>query len=112
MSLEDFQILDNESFDNSIKKRDFTKVDHQQRAQLNQSDQILDFIFGENHNFHRIGNGYLQFIITVRKKDTTNFHNDDPIRSVNNPYAFCFKEARSSTTIGSDIEHNKFCGLL
>ena len=24
--------------------------------------------------------------------------------------AFCFKEARLSTTLESDIEHNKFCG--
>ena len=28
MSLEDFQLLDNEPFDNSIIKRDFTKVFH------------------------------------------------------------------------------------
>ena len=26
--------------------------------------------------------------------------------------AFCFKEARLSTTIGSDIEHTKFCGQV
>ena len=31
---------------------------------------------------------------------------------VNNAFAFCFKEARLSTTIGSDIEHNKFCGQV
>ena len=29
-----------------------------------------------------------------------------------NAYAFCFKEARSSTTIGSDIEHNRLCGQV
>ena len=28
---------------------------------------------------------------------------------MNNPFAFCLKEARLSTTIGSDIEHNKYC---
>ena len=113
MSLEDFQLLDNESFDNSIIKRDFTKIYHQQGAQLNQSDQNIEFIFGENNNYHQIGNGYLEFNITVRKNDTTNFHIEDPIRLVNNGYAFCFKEARLSTTIfGSDIEHNKFCGQL
>ena len=28
MSLEDFQLLDNEPFDNSIIKRDFTKTSH------------------------------------------------------------------------------------
>ena len=50
MSLEDFQLLDNESLVNSIIKRDFTKIYHQQGAQLNQSDQIIEFIFGENNN--------------------------------------------------------------
>ena len=112
MSLEDFQLLDNEPFDNSIIKRDFTKIYHQQGAQLNQSDQNIEFIFGENNNYHQIGNGYLEFNITVRKHDTTNFHVEDPIRLVNNGYAFCFKEARLSTNIGSDIEHNKFCGQV
>ena len=67
---------------------------------------------GENNNNHQIGNGYLEFNITVRKNDTTNFHHEDPIRLVNNGYAFCFKEARLSTSIGSDIEHNKFCGQV
>ena len=56
MSLEDFQLLDNEPFDNSIIKRDFTEIYHQQAAQLNQSDQNIEFIFGENNNYHQIGN--------------------------------------------------------
>ena len=41
-----------------------------------------------------------------------NSHIEDPFRLVNNGYAFCLKEARLSTTIGSDIEHNKFCGQV
>ena len=110
--LEDFQLFDNEPFDNSIIKRDFTKIYHQQGAQLNQSDQKIEFIFGENNNYPQIGNAYLEFNITVRKDDSTNFHREDPIRLVNNGCAFCFKEARLSTTIGSDIEHNKFCGQV
>ena len=80
--------------------------------QLSQSDQNIEFIFGENNNFHQIGNAYLEFDITVRKRDTTNFHIEDPIRLVNNGFAFCFKEARLSTTIGSDIEHIKSCGQV
>ena len=112
MSLEDFQLLDNEPLDNSIIKRDFTKIYHRQGDQLNQSDQNIEFIFGENNNYHQIGNAYLEFNITVRKNDTTNFHNDDPIRLVNNGFAFCFKEARLSTYLGSDIEINKFCGQV
>ena len=112
MSLEDFQLLDNEPLDNSIIKRDFTKIYHRQGDQLNQSDQNIEFIFGENNNYHQIGNAYLEFNITVRKHDTTNFHDDDPVRLVNNGFAFCFKEARLSTSLGSDIEINKFCGQV
>ena len=112
MSLEDFQLIDNEPIDNSIIKRDFTKIYHRQGDQLNQSDQNIEFIFGENNSYHQIGNAYLEFIITVRKNDDTNFHFDDPVRLVNNGFAFCFKEARLSTTIGSDIEINKFCGQV
>ena len=44
MSLEDFQLLDNEPFDNSIIKRDFTKFYHQQGAPLNQSGQNIEII--------------------------------------------------------------------
>ena len=78
---------------------------------MNQSDQNVEFVFGEN-NYHQIGNGSLEFDITVRKSDSTNFHYDDPIRLVNSGSAFCFKEARLSTTSGSDIEHNKICGQV
>ena len=112
MSLEDFQLLDNEPLDNTIIKRDFTKIYHRQGDQLNQSDQNIEFIFGENNNYHQIGNAYLELNITVRKNDDTNFHYDDPVRLVNNGFAFCFKESRLGTTIGSDIEINKFCGQV
>ena len=112
MSLEDFQLLDNEPLDNSIIKRDFTKIYHRQRDQLNQSHQNIEFIFGENNNYHQIGKAYLEINITVRKNDDTNFHYDDPVRLVIDGFAFCFKEARLGTTIGSDIAINKFCGQL
>ena len=42
MSVEDFQLLYNEKFDNSINKRDFLKVYHKQGAQLNQPDQNIE----------------------------------------------------------------------
>ena len=112
MNLEDFQLLDNEPFDNSITKRDFFKIYHRQGYQLNQSDQNFEFFFGENNNYHQICNAYLEFKITVRKNDTTNFHNDDPIRLVINGFAFCFKEAHLSTSTGGDIEINKLCGQV
>ena len=112
MSLEYFQVLDNEPFDNSIIERDFLKIYHQQGAQLNQSDQNIEIIFGENNNYHQIGNSYLEIDITVRKNDTRNFHNEDPIRFLKIGNAFCFEKARLSTTIGSDIEHKLFCGQV
>ena len=112
MSLEGFQLLDNEPLDHSIIKRDFTKIYHRQGDQLNQSDQDIEFIFGENNNYHQIGNAYLDINITVRKSDDTNFHYDDPARLVNNGYAFCFKEEHLGTTIGSDIEIINFCGQV
>ena len=110
--MEDFQLLENEPFGNSIVKRDFLKVYHKQGAQLNQSDQNIEFVFGENNNYHQIGNAYLEIDITVRKSDSANFHYDNPIRLVNNAFAFCFKEARLSTTLMPDIEIHKFCGQL
>ena len=88
------------------------KIYHRQGDQLNQSDQNIEFIFGENNNYHQIGNAYLEFNITVRKNDTTNFHNDHPVRLVNNGFAYCFKEARLTTSVGGDIEINKFCGKI
>ena len=51
-------------------------------------------------------------ILQYEKNDITNFHNEDPIRLVNNAFAFCFKEARLTTSIGGDIEINKFCGQI
>ena len=52
MSLGVFQLLDIEPLDNSINKRDFTKKYHRQGDQLNQSDQNIEMIFGENNNYH------------------------------------------------------------
>ena len=70
----------------------------------------MELILSERNNYHQKGNGYLQFLITVRKTDSTNFHYDDRVRLLNNGFAFCFKEAPLSTTLGSDMEHYKFCG--
>ena len=112
MSLEDFQLLDNEPFDNSIIKKDFLKIYHQQGAQLNQSDQNIEFIFGENNNYHQVGNSYLEFDITVRREDNANFTNNSAIRLTNNAFAYCFKEARLGITSGSDLEHNKYVGQV
>ena len=68
MSLENFQLVDGEPIDDSIVKRDFTKKYHRKGDQLDQLDQNIEFISGENNNYHQIGNAYLEFNITVRKK--------------------------------------------
>ena len=112
MSIEDFNLLDNEAFDNSITKRDFVKIYHQQGAQLNQPDQNIEFIFGENSNFYQIGNSYLEFDIRVRREDDANFTDNSHIRMTNNAFAYCFKEAVLSSTSGGDIEHNKYVGPI
>ena len=99
MHLEVFEVIDNEPIDNSIIKRDFIKVYHQQGAQLNDPDQNTEFIFGENNTYHQIGNSYLQFDITVRKSNNVDFRvtNDaatnEVVRLVNNAFAHCFDEA-------------------
>ena len=76
MSLEDLELIDNIKIDNSIIKRDFTKVYHQQGAVLNTPNQNIDFIFGQNNNYHDIGSAYLEFDKTLRKAGG-NFENDN-----------------------------------
>ena len=88
MSLDDFQLLDNEPFDNSIIKRDFLKAYHQQGAQLNQPDQNIEFVLGNNSIYHQIGNCHSEFDIKVQKNDGANFHSDNPIRLINIAFAF------------------------
>ena len=109
MRLEDFQLIDNDPIDNSIVKRDHNKVYHQQGANLNDSNQNVEFIFGENKNYHQIGNAYLEFDITLRN-NAGNFTNASVIRMVNIAFAYCFKEATLTTTGGMEIEHSKYVG--
>ena len=111
MSLEDFQLLDNEVFDNSIVKRDFMKVYHQQGAQLNDPDQNIKFIFGENNNYQQIGNAYLEYDITVQNPAAV-FDNISRIRLTIIGLAYVFQEAVLATTSGSNLEHNKFVGQI
>ena len=79
---------------------------------MENSYQNVEFIFGENNNYHQIGNGYLEFDITVRRNDNNDFDNDNAIRLTNNALAYVFKESRLSTTSGLDLEHNKFFGQV
>ena len=109
MSLEDFHLLDNEPIDNSIVKRDFSKIYFQQGAQLNDPDQKIEFIFGENINYHQIGNSRLEFDISVRDL-TAGFNANAEIILLKNAFVFCFKEVLIATTGGLDIEHVKPLG--
>ena len=71
-------------------------------------NKLLNFLFGNNNNYHQIGNSYLEFDITVRRQDNAYFTDNGPIRLTNNAFAFCFKEARLGISSGSDLEDNKF----
>ena len=88
------------------------KIHHHQAADVKDSDQNIEFIFGENKNYHQIGKAYLQYEMTTENNDANAddrvFVDGDVITLVNNALAYCFKEARLSTTGGSDIEHNKY----
>ena len=112
MSLEDFQLINELTIDTSIIKRDYIKVYHQQGAQLNDPNQNVEFIFGENNNYHQIGKAYLPYNITVKQDDGTDFTEASVIRLVSNAFAYTFKEATLSTTGGSEIEINKYVGPI
>ena len=112
MNIEDFQFLDSEVFDNSIIKRHFMKVYHQQGAQLNDPIQNSKFIFGENNNFHQIGNAYLEYDTTVQNPAAVFDNNNSRIKLNNNGLAYAFQEAVLATTSGSNLEHNKFVGQI
>ena len=110
MSLLDFQLLDNEPFDNSINRRHFLKNYHQQGASFNDRAQNVKFIFGENNEYHQAGNSHLGFDVTVRKADCNNFNftTASATNEVNNAFAYSFEEAALSTTGGTEIEQVKF----
>ena len=90
------------------------KTYHQQAANLNDFDQNIDFIFGENNNYHQIGNAYLHYELAIEKNFAVAANrvlvNGDAIRLVNNAFAYCFKEATLSTTSDLNIEHNNNVG--
>ena len=92
------------------------KIYHEQAANLNDSDQIIDSVFGENNNYYPIVNAYLQYKMTIEKDVAVPANrflvNGDAIRLVNNAFAYCFREATLATTGGSDNEHNIYVGQV
>ena len=89
----------------------FYKVYHQQGANLIDSNQNVEFIFGEKNNYHQIGNGYHEFDITVQNT-AGNVTNASVIRLVKNAFAYCFTQATLSTTGGMDLEDIKYVGQV
>ena len=67
MSYEGFQLVDNAKNDNSIMKRSVLKFYHHQAANLNDSDQNMELKFGENNNYHGIGNPFPEYESKIRK---------------------------------------------
>ena len=108
--------MNNEKIDNSNIKRDFRKLYHQQAANKNDSNQNIVFLFGENTNYRQFGNAYLEYELTIEIYVAVAakrvLEDGDAIRLVKNAFAYCFKEARLSTTGGTDIEHNKYVGQV
>ena len=104
MKVEYFEFFDKDTSDKSIIKTNFDKVYHQQRAISNNLDQNIEIISDQNNKYQQIVKAYLQYDITIRKPDDANFR-DDASRLTNNAFAFTFKEARLSTTGGSDFEN-------
>ena len=66
MSTEDFGLLDDTSNNTSTIKRDFMKIYHQEKAQINDSNQAVDSLFGKNNNQHQIGKVCLEFDMSHR----------------------------------------------
>ena len=112
MSIEDFQLIDETTIDTSIIKIDYTKIYHQQGANINDSNQNVEFIRGENNNYHQNGNAYLQYDITLNRGGGADFMDADVIRLVNNAFAYCVKEATLAFTGGSEIEQYKYVGPI
>ena len=98
MRLEDFQLIDNEAIDSSILKRDVLNIYHQQAANINDFDQNIEFSFGENNNYHRIGSAYFHDKMTIEKFVAVAANRvlvaGDAIGLVNNAFGYCFMEAR------------------
>ena len=110
MSSEDFQLIDDSGIDDSIIKRNFIEIYHQNGAEVINENQNTNLYFGENPNYIQIGNSYLEVDIENRKADRTNFTYVDEFRLVKNGLAFISKEVRVSTSAGTDIHYNKHLG--
>ena len=92
------------------------KIYHQRGAQLTNTNEGIDFVFGENNNYHQISNRDLEFDITLSKNEN-DFNSldgdsniDERIRLVKNAFADAFSIATLSATGGEEIELKNYCG--
>ena len=110
MGLENVPLIDESIFDNWKIKRSFSEIYHQQGANPDSPDKIIDLIFADNSNFYQIGNAYLQFLSL--KKNGGPFEGDktDTIRLVNSAFAHLLKQANLLTTGESEKDQNKHVG--
>ena len=67
MNVEDFQILDKETIDKSVIKRNLKNFYHQQGVRVNDPDQTMETLFGESNFYHQIGNAYFHQDITKKR---------------------------------------------
>ena len=104
MKFDGVQLRDNETIDNSKTKKEFFEMYHQQKAKINDSNQNIEFRFGEKNKYHQIANAYLQCEMTIEKDVAKavnrNLVDRDTIRLLIETFSNCFKEARLSTTGG------------
>ena len=49
MSAESFQLIVETRFDDSFLKSDYFKINHQQNAQPNEVDEVVEIFFGDNY---------------------------------------------------------------
>ena len=116
MKFEDFQLIHDTTIDTSITKRDQTQIFDQRKAQLNYSNQGIEFFFGDINNYHDRGNGYLEFDKTLRKsggifnKNDAQGSVDEPKTKVSNAFAYTFNTATLSTIVGVKFEQNFYVG--
>ena len=65
MNVGDFQMIDKETIDNSVIKRNLKNFYHQQGVRVNDPDQTI--IFGQSNYCHQIGNAYFHQDITEKR---------------------------------------------
>ena len=76
------------------------------------------FFFGNNISYHQRGNAYIELNIAPRENGN-DFNSlgvdgniDEPIRLLNNAFAFSFRIAALSRAGGEEIEVGKHCGHI